>query len=1106
MIRLSIRRPVAVAMAYLAVALLGVAAWQNIPIELYPDTQHPRLTVVAQWVGSSPETVEAFLTSPLEAAVQQVKGVSKVTSTSVEGATTIDVEFNLGTDMDFARLDLQERMATLEEDLPPGATGLRVSQWVPREFQEQTQAAILQYRVTGPYTMEALREFVDEIVVPEVVRLEGVADVRVDGGRRRMLEIELHRGRIESLELSPQQVRSAILGLDLVREAGSVRADGRESVVTIQNRPRSADEIRQAVLLSGGGRVVRVDDVARVRDTLEEARTYFRIDGQPVVSFSVIRGAGENTVRVADAVKAHLEAVEGRMPAGVRLVSLEQRDQSLEIKRQLSDLRSRAIVSGLVIFVVLLVFLRSFRSAAVVFTTIVFSVLISLNLIYFGGLSLNLLTLMGLALGFGLIVDNSIVVLENVYRRWQEGEDRFTAAERGSRDVVLPILASTATTLIVFIPFVYLQGELRMYYVPLAIVVALTLTGSLFVAFTFIPALVARLLGEARSGVRPPARPSPGGLAPRLEAPGLAFAGGGIPLEDDVPTGDGGRDAGGGGGGTGGGAGGVGIAGAAGDGGAGSPFYVRFYGGLLDFTLKYPWLGVLFVAGCLAGSTWVFDQNVTRGQLWGGFGAQRTYISISIALPRGSDLERTEELARWFEEKVQAVAEVETFETSVTEQRAVINAFFPDSLEFSPIPPAIKDQMYAYSLGFTGVDIRVTGFGPSFYGGGGGAPNYSIVVQGYNYERVREIAENLATRLRNVSRVQDVDANAAGGFFTRDRATEFVMTLDRVALARYNLTVQEFVARVNSALRGRTDLSTVKIEGDDIHFEVKLEGFRDLDVLGLGQTVITAGTGVPIRLGDVASMEERRVLSRILREDQQYTRVVAYEFRGPNRLGDLWHENIINSTQVPPGYTVKKRDFPRFDTEEARQIYSVLAVAILLIFMVTAALFESVRQPMVVLLTVPMALIGVFLMFFFAEATFTREAYIGVIMMGGIVVNNAILLVDHVNRVRAETGLPLEAAVRRGTLQRVRPILMTTTTTVLGLLPLVLWTEGGSDGTIWNALAYTLIGGLLASTLLVLSVTPALYLLAERMGRSTGSSPIPGRVGGEPPPVGVVAG
>lgn len=1084
MIRLSIRRPVAVAMAYLAVALLGVAAWRNIPIELLPDTQHPRLQLSATWQGSSPETVESFLTSPLEAAVQQVPGVSKVTSVSTEGNASIDVEFNLGTDMNFARLDLQERIAGLEEDLPPGVSAVQVSQWVPQEFQDQTQALILQYRVTGPYTMEALRQYVDDLVVPEVAQVEGVALVRVDGGRRRLLEIELDRDRIESLGLSAPVVSARIRDLDLVREAGSVRDSGRETVVTIQNRPASADELRQAVLLSGGGRIVRLGDVARVRDTFEEARTYFRMDGQPVVSFSVVKAAGENTVRVADAAKEVIGRLEGRLPAGIRMVSLEQRDQSLEIKRQLSDLRSRAAAAGVVIFVVLLVFLRSFRSAAVVFTTIVFSVLISLNLIYFGGLSLNLLTLMGLALGFGLIVDNSIVVLENVYRRWQEGEAPMAAAERGSRDVVLPILASTATTLIVFIPFVYLQGELRVYYIPLAIVVALTLTGSLFVAFTFIPALVSRLLGTRRRGTLLPVgtAAAPGlavGATEATEATEATVAPPALPVDGTASAFAGGAP------------------------GKKAPLYIRFYEGLLQSTLRYPWVGVTVVALALGGSWYLFNENVTRGQRWGGFGQQRTYITVQIILPRGSDLTRTEELARWFEEKVLDLPEVETFETSVTDQRAVLNIFFPDSLEYSPIPPAIKDQMYAWSLGFTGVDIRVYGYGPSFYGGGGGAPNYSIVVQGYNYERVREIAENLGERLRYISRVVDVDTNAAAGFFTRDRATEFVLTLDRTSLSRYGLSVEAFVFRVNSALRGRTGTSTIKLEGEDIHYEVKLEGFRDLDVLGLRETIVTAGTGIPIRVGDVAAVEERRVLSRILREDQQYTRVVAYEFRGPNRLGDLVHENIIASTEVPPGYTVKKRDFPRFGQDEARQIYTVLGVAILLVFMVTAALFESLRQPLVVLLTVPMALIGVFMMFFYTNATFSREAYIGVIMMGGIVVNNAILLVDHINRVRGESGLPMEAAILRATLQRVRPILMTTTTTVLGLLPLVLWTRGGADGTIWNALAYTLIGGLLASTLLVLSVTPALYLIGERLGRGAPqaretSRPVPGEPAPEP--------
>jgi HAE1 family hydrophobic/amphiphilic exporter-1 len=260
---------------------------------------------------------------------------------------------------------------------------------------------------------------------------------------------------------------------------------------------------------------------------------------------------------------------------------------------------------------------------------------------------------------------------------------------------------------------------------------------------------------------------------------------------------------------------------------------------------------------------------------------------------------------------------------------------------------------------------------------------------------------------------------------------------------------------------------------------VKVDGVESMDVLALRETIIQGPAGQGIRLGDGVSIVPRDVLSSIRREDQQYERSVAYEFRGPTRLGDAYRDAILAATTLPPGYTVKPRDFWRFSDEQRAQIFMVLAVSVVLVYMVTAALFESLRQPLCVLLTVPMALIGVFMMFVYTRATFTREAYVGVIMMGGIVVNNAILLVDHINRVRETSGLPLAEAVLRGTLERVRPILMTTATTVLGLLPLVLFSET-ADSTIWNALAFTLIGGLLSSTLFVLTTTPALYHLFER--------------------------
>ena len=1022
MIRLAIRRPVAVTMAYAGIAALGAFAWRNIPLELLPDTQLPRLTVSATWPGTSPETVEAFLTSPLEAVIQQVGGVEKITSDSFEqqgtGLASIEVEFARGSNMDFARLELSERISTLQEDLPPGVGTVAVTPFVPEEFRDQNRP-FLSYTLTGPYTLEALRAHVEDVVRPALTELEGVALVVVRGGRARRLEIQLDPEVARSLGLTPEFLRQRIAGLDLVREAGVVREGAREWTVTIANRPTSPQDIVQAVIATAGDKLVRVGDVARVSDTFAEATGYARIDGRPAVTFELLKEIGSNTIEVADRVKVSLAELERRAPHGSRYLLVA--DESADIRRHFSDLRARAVVSALVIFVVLLAFLRSFASAGIVYATIAFSVLITLNVILLSGLTLNLLTLMGIAMAFGLLVDSCIVVLENTYRRWQQGEEASAAAEGGAREVAAPILASTATNLIVFVPFVYLQGELRVYYVPLAIVVGITQIASLLVAFTFIPSLSARVLRHGTA---------------RLPADAALRAG---PMRD--------------------------------------PFYLRFYAGMLGWTLRVPWLTVATMVSLFAGSAWLFDRYVTRGRVWGGFGDTDSYIQVLVNLPRGSSLERTDELVRYFEGRIAKMQEVEQYETTVTGTFGQIEITFPDSLENTYVPVAIKEEMMAYSYSFTGADIRVYGYGPSFYGGGGSAPNYRLSVFGYNYGEVREIAEDLGVRLTSMSRIDEVDTNASGRF-TRDRAIEYVVTIDRDALARYDLTTEDLVSRLRSAIGGASGVDRLKLGGEDVEFQVKIAGSEEADVLALLETLIQLSDGRQARLGDVVTVAPREVLASIHREDQQYQRTVAYEFRGPTRLGDAVRDAMLARTVLPPGYRVERAQFFFFSPEDRRQIYMVLAVSLVLVFMVTAAVFESVRLPLCVLLAVPMGLIGIFLMFFYTNATFTREAYIGVIMASGIVVNNAILLVDHINRMRGRPGMSFQDAVVRGTLERVRPILMTSATTVFGLLPLVLFSA--SDANIWNALAFTLIGGMLSSTLLVLTVTPALYTLFER--------------------------
>ncbi|NJD11567.1 MAG: efflux RND transporter permease subunit, partial [Gemmatimonadetes bacterium] len=273
--------------------------------------------------------------------------------------------------------------------------------------------------------------------------------------------------------------------------------------------------------------------------------------------------------------------------------------------------------------------------------------------------------------------------------------------------------------------------------------------------------------------------------------------------------------------------------------------------------------------------------------------------------------------------------------------------------------------------------------------------------------------------------------------------------------------------------------SLLQVGGEEVQLSVKLAGFRYMASHQLLETLIPAPGGASVRLGDVATLRERQVLNAVIRENQQYQRLVSYEFRGPTKLGDRVRDGVIKATALPPGYSIEERQSWNWEPEQQRQMYLITAVAILLVYMLTAALFESLRQPLCVLLTVPMALIGVFLLFFYTGASFTREAYVGVIMMSGIVVNNSILLVDRVNQLRRRHGLPLPEALERGALDRARPILMTSLTTILGLLPLVLFSPT-ADANIWNALTYALIGGLSSSTILVLTVTPALYLLFER--------------------------
>jgi len=1023
MIGLAIRRPVATAAIYLALLLLGLYAFRLIPLELLPDVSYPRLRVRAEWPGASPEALEALVTARVEAETRQVRGVRSVESISRidlfgTGSTAeVDVEFGRETRMEFARLELSERVSALRDELPEGATTV-VEPYVPDEFADEGRP-FLSYRLTGPYDEGFLTRVANEEVRPRLLGMEGVDAVWLYGGEEREVSIELDPQRMSALGLTLGEIQRLVARSSELRAPGSVELDGMRVALAIRSRPTDVRELGRLIVATRPEGPVRLSDLGRVRDGHADPYEYSRIDGQPAIWLVITRGPRSNAVEVAEAVKAEIGKIEETLPPGITL-DLDS-DQSEEIREQLTDLRLRAMASALVIFLVLMAFLRSTRAVAIVFATIGFSVLIAVNLLYMGGFSLNVLTLAGLAWGFGLVVDNGIVVLENVERHMGQGKDRVDASREGARQVLLPVMAATGTTGIVLAPFLLLQGDLRIYYLPLAYAVGFSILASIFVAFSFVPAMTAgRLFGQRTAAAATTVAQRPAGAdRPELE-----------------------------------------------------PAYVRAYRALLSRALDHPVLVGLISVACLAGSFWLFDRHVDRGLLWSSAFGQDTYIVVNIRFPRGAELERTDELARSFESRLATLPEVKRYDALVRPGYARIRVTFSPELERTGVPIAVKEQLAAYSFGFSGAEVQVLGFGPSFYGGGGSPPTYALQVFGFNYLTVKEIAEDVAARIGRFPRVRNPNPNASGGWFERDRETELIVVPDRATLASFDLTVEELLGYVSASARGILSADRLRLDGEEVRYAIKLAGYREFDIRDLENLRVPTRGGGEVRLADVAAVGARSVMANIRRKDQQYERTVTWEYRGPTKLGDLIQDRVVESTELPPGYRFEIQDEWRWPEEERRQVYLALILAVLLIYMLTAGLFESLAAPLVVLLTLPLALIGVFLIFFYTNATFTRTAYIGTIMMSGIVVNNAILVVYHIGELRER--METTAAILQGTLERVRPILMTTFTTVFGLLPLVLF-SGSQDANIWNALALATIGGLLSSTLFVLVAIPVAY-------------------------------
>lgn len=1020
MIALAVRRPVGTAMVAFGAALLGGIAWYALPIEVVPRVQLPRLTVVASLPGASPEAVEALVAAPIEAAVRQVRGVRRVTSTSEslrgDGVVTLDAEFAPDTRMNFARLELSEVLAALGRELPSTVRGPFVQPYVPEEMRVDGQG-VLRYTITGSRTEDDLRALVDSVVRPALRAVPGVVDVVASPGGVRTLDVELD-DRLFASGVRPELVRRAVAGLSPLGEGAPVVVRDTARPLVVDALAESPAEVGDLPLVeprgrSGRARVMHVRDVATVRGLPAAPAMLYRVDGRPALPFSVVRSPAADALRLADAVRARVASLHGA--PGTRILADE--DESATLAGALRAVRGRALVSVALVLGSLALLVRSLWLAAAVLSTASLGALVTLAALRAAGSTLDILGVVGLVAGAGMCLDSGIVVLERIRRRRALEDAPAVAAERGAQEVATAVIAGAASSLVVLFPFVYVQGELRVYIVPFAVALAGTRAAGTAAVLTVLPAIAAR------------AGPTAGRAAPHRRGTAVRSA------------------------------------------------LAARLGHVLVVCLSRPRLTAGVAAVGLGTSAWLLVGLVRAQPGWRSWASADDGVSVTISLPPGEGLATADRLARRVEAQLVGAPGVERVTAYAYPQFASVRATFAESLHAGSAAALVRRRLVALANRTGGVELRVSGAG-SASRSGGSPVGYTLEVLGFNYETVREVADGLAARLRRHPRVRDVDVNATGRWYVRDGTTEVVVLVDRDQVGLHGLSVAEVVRRLDEAV-GDGTVGEARLGDRPYRTAARLAGQADLDASALAELPVAPveRAGPRVRVRDMARVEKRETLSRIVRKDQQYRRLVTYEFRGPLSVGDRLRDAVLAGTHLPAGYAVRADGGPVLGDADRLKLWGIMAVAVGLVFMVTAALFESVRQALCVVLSIPAGLAAAAALLAWTRTGFSHEAHVGLLVAFGTAVNASVLIVDRINQLRRH-GASLELAAGQGSIEGARPVLMGGASAASGLIALVL--GDSAAGTVWGDVAHPVIGGLIGASLLVPVITSTLYLLAER--------------------------
>ena len=1003
----SIRRPVTVTMLFVAIAVFGGISYGRLALNLLPEISYPTLTIRTNYEGTAPAEVENLITKTVENAVSVANNVIRVSSISKPEVSDVILEFSWRTNMDFAALDVREKLDVLQ--LPLDADKPILLRYDP------STDPIMRVSVSGSSDLSGIRYLSEEFVKSDLESIDGVAAVRISGGFEEEIHVELDEQKLASLGVSIQEVTTRLGQENINLTAGTLQEGESKYLVRTLNEFQDVEEINDVIVAQKNGVPIRLSDLGSAYSGYKERKVITRINGEESVEIAVFKAAAANTVTAAAQVRTRLEELEQeysgkRVPLNFQVVF----DQSRFIEHSIDEVLNTAMIGGILAIIVLFLFLRSVKSTLIIALSIPLSIVATFFLMYGANISLNIMSLSGLALGIGMLVDNSIVVLEAIHRYQTQGHSPREAADLGASEVGHAVVASTLTTVCVFAPIVFVEGIAGQLFADQALTVTFSLVASLLVAIMLIPMLAS--LGQ--DGVE----------NARIETPKNV------------------REF----------------------------FLVRPYSRFLAYALRQrlAFLAValvLFAAALslLAGLGSELIPEISQGEFF-----------VDLQLPPGTPVEQTSLRIEEVEAVIRQEPDVERYYTivgsgnqtgaSAVEEREhigqILVALGPGMLHEKET--AVLEGLREGLRDIPAVDYKFSR--PALFSF---KQPIEVIVQGYNLQALKTYADRIRERLAQIPGLRDLKASTDGG------NPEVQIHFDRQKLANYGLNINQAAGLLRNKIQG--DIATELNEPDrkiDIRVRVLEEDRRSL--FDLENLLLDVPNRSPVHLSTVADVVLEEGPTEIRRIGPQRVALISANLVDRDLQSAVDEiDQALQEFDLPPDMFayVGGQSEERAVAFESMQFAILLAV--FLVYLVMASQFESLVQPFIIMFAIPFALIGVALALYLTGLVLSVVVLIGGVILAGIVVNNSIVLIDFTNQLRGQ-GKDKFQAIQEACAVRLRPILMTTSTTVLGLIPMAVSLGEGSELRV--PMAVTVIGGLMTSTLLTLALVPVLYTLVTR--------------------------